>query len=64
MRITGIHILTGLMMGLLLTGAAWASEQPVSETPYAHGDESTLPNGVIGLSLQIGAERVGDPAVL
>ena len=64
MRITGIHILTGLMMGRLLTGAAWASEQPVSETPYAHGNESTLPNGVIGLSLQVGAERVGDPAVL
>ena len=64
MRIKSIHIATGVMMGLLLTGAAWAAEQPVSEAPYAHGDEAKLPNGVIGLSLQVGAERVGDPAVL
>jgi C-terminal processing protease CtpA/Prc len=64
MRIKSIHVATGVMVGLLLTGAAWAAEQPVSEAPYAHGDESKLPNGVIGLSLQVGAERVGDPAVL
>ena len=64
MRITSIHIATGVMMGLLLAGTAVAAEQPVSEAPYAHGDESKLPNGVIGLSLQVGAERVGDPAVL
>jgi C-terminal processing protease CtpA/Prc len=64
MRIKSIHIATGLMMGLLLTGAAVAADQPVSEAPYAHGDEAKLPNGVIGLSLQVGAERVGDPAVL
>ena len=64
MRINSIHIATGVMIGLLLTGAAWAAEQPVSEAPYAHGDEAKLPNGVIGLSLQVGAERVGDPAVL
>jgi predicted metalloprotease with PDZ domain len=64
MRITSIHVATGVMVGLLLTGAAWAAEQPVSEAPYTHGDEATLPNGVIGLSLQVGAERVGDPAVL
>ena len=64
MRINSIHIATGVMIGLLLTGAAWAAEQPVSEAPYAHGDEAKLPNGMIGLSLQVGAERVGDPAVL
>ena len=64
MRITSIHIATGVMMGLLLTGAAGAADQPVSEAPYTHGDEAKLPNGVIGLSLQVGAERVGDPAVL
>jgi len=64
MRIKRIHIATGVMMGLLLTGAAGAADQPVSEAPYAHGNEAKLPNGVIGLSLQVGAERVGDPAVL
>jgi C-terminal processing protease CtpA/Prc len=64
MRINSIHIATGVMMGLLLTGTAVAANQPVSEAPYTHGDEAKLPNGVIGLSLQVGAERVGDPAVL
>ena len=64
MRIKNIHIATGVMMGLLLAGAAVAADQPMSQTPYAHGDEAKLPNGVIGLSLQVGAERIGDPAVL
>ena len=64
MRIKRIHIATGVMMGLLLTGAAGAADQPVSEAPYAHGDEAKLPNGVIGLSLQVGAERIGDAAML
>lgn len=64
MRIKSIHIATGVMIGLLWVGAAVAADQPVSEAPYAHGNETKLPNGVIGLSLQVGAERVGDPAVL
>jgi len=64
MKITGNHIATGLMVGLLLTVPVWAAEQPVSPAPYAHGDDSSLPNGVIGVSLQVGAERIGDPAVL
>jgi len=64
MRIKSTHIATGVMMGLLLTGTAGAADRPVSEAPYAHGDEAKLPNGVIGLSLQVGAERIGDPAVL
>lgn len=64
MRIKSIHIATGVMMGLLVAGAALAADQPVGEAPYAHGDEAKLPNGVIGLSFQVGAERIGDPAVL
>lgn len=64
MRITRIHIAAGLMMGLLLTGAAWAADQPVSQAPSAHGDDAKLPGGVIGVSLQVGAERIGDPSVL
>jgi C-terminal processing protease CtpA/Prc len=64
MRIKSIHIATGLMTGLLLTGAAVAADQPVTQAPYAHEDEAKLPNGVIGLSLHVGAERIGDPAVL
>ena len=64
MRIRSIHIVAGMMAGLLLTGAAWAADQPPSQAPYGHGDDAKLPNGVIGVSLQIGAERIGDPAVL
>jgi C-terminal processing protease CtpA/Prc len=64
MTIKNIHIATGVMMGLLLIGAAGAADQSMSEAPYAHGDEAKLPNGVIGVSLQTGAERIGDPAVL
>ncbi len=65
MKIKSIHIIaTGVMMGLLWAGGAAAADQPVNEAPYAHGDEAKLPNGVIGVSLQVGGERVGDPAVL
>jgi C-terminal processing protease CtpA/Prc len=64
MRIKGIHIAVGVMTGLLLTGTAGAAEQPPSQAPYGHGDDAKLPNGVIGVSLQIGAERIGDPSVL
>jgi S1-C subfamily serine protease len=64
MSIKSIHIATGVMMGLLVAGAAVAADQLVSEAPYAHGDEAKLPNGVIGLSLHVWAERIGDPAVL
>jgi C-terminal processing protease CtpA/Prc len=64
MKIKRIPLATGVMVGLLLTGAAGAADQPVSQAPYAHGDDAKLPNGVIGASLQIGAERIGDPAVL
>lgn len=64
MRIKHISTATGVMMGLLLTGAVWAADQPMSQAPSAHGDEAKLPGGVIGVSLQVGAERIGDPAVL
>lgn len=64
MKITGIHIAAGVMMGLLLTVAVWAADRLMSQTPYAHGDEDKLPHGVIGVSLKVEAERIGDPAVL
>ncbi|MGQ0695977.1 MAG: PDZ domain-containing protein [Nitrospiraceae bacterium] len=64
MRIKQIHIAAGVMMALLLTGAIGAADQPESQTPSAQGDDAKLLNGVIGISLQIGAERIGDPAML
>ncbi len=63
MRITGFHIAIGLIMGVLITGSAMADPSP-GQAPYGHGDNSKLPKGVIGLSLQIGAEQIGDPAIL
>jgi len=63
MRISGVHIAAGLIMGLFITGSVMAG-QYTGQVPYAHGDNTRLPNGVIGISLQVGAERIGDPAVL
>ena len=63
MRITSFNIMAGLLMSLLVVGSAVA-DQPANQAPYGHGDDTKLPKGVIGLSLQIGAERIGDPAIL
>ena len=62
MPIPGVHIAAGLMMGLLVVGSALADQSP-SQAPYGAGDDSK-PRGVIGISLQVGAERIGDPAIL
>jgi C-terminal processing protease CtpA/Prc len=64
MKIKRIPLAAGAILSLLLAGAAGAADQPVSQAPYAYGDDAKLSNGVIGVSLQIGAERIGDPAVL
>jgi predicted metalloprotease with PDZ domain len=63
MRITGFQIAAGLIMGLLITSSAMA-DQPNGQAPYGHRDNTILPNGVIGISLHVGAERIGDPAIL
>ena len=63
MRISGSHIAAGLMMGLLVAGLALA-DQPARQMPYGHGADTKLPRGVIGISLHVGAERIGDPAIL
>lgn len=63
MRIFWVPIATGLIMGLLVASPAMA-DQHMGQAPYGHGIDSKLPHGVIGISLQIGAERIGDPAIL
>jgi C-terminal processing protease CtpA/Prc len=63
MRISGFHIMAGLLMSLLVAGSAMA-DQPANQAPCGHGDDTKLPNGVIGVSLQVGAERIGDPSIL
>ena len=44
--------------------AAEGQDMPGNQAQRPHGDEATLPNGVIGVSLHVGAERIGDPASL
>jgi len=63
MRIRGFPIAIGFLMGLLLTGSALA-DQSLSQTPSGHGTDTKFSQGVIGIVLQIGAERIGDPAIL
>jgi C-terminal processing protease CtpA/Prc len=38
--------------------------KPESQAQRPHGGDANLPKGVIGLSLHVGAERIGDPASL
>jgi len=63
MRITGFQIAAGLIMGLLITGSV-TTNQHTNQAPYGPNDDTRLPNDVIGISLHIGAERIGDPAIL
>jgi C-terminal processing protease CtpA/Prc len=64
MRMKSLHIAVGLLSGVLLSSTAIASEQLIGEAAYGHGNDAKLPGGVIGISLHVGAERIGDPAVL
>ncbi|WHZ17169.1 MAG: hypothetical protein OJF52_004021 [Nitrospira sp.] len=69
------HTATYLVLGLLTvvlsrspgeSGQVWADDgqnKPGSQAP-SYGLEVTIPDGVIGVSLHVGAERVGDTAVL
>lgn len=70
-RHTGTYLVLGLLTVALsqspgASGQVWAAEgqgEPGSQAP-SHGLQVTVPDGVIGVSLHVGAERVGDPAVL
>jgi len=44
--------------------AAEEQDKTESQTQRPHGDDANLQNGVIGVSLHIGAERIRDPASL
>ena len=49
------------------TGEVWAAEgydKTGSQAQRPHGDDADLPNGVIGVSLHVWAEHIGDPASL
>jgi predicted metalloprotease with PDZ domain len=63
MRISRFTLAAGFMMGFLFAGSAMA-DSSASQAPYGHGGDNRLPNGVIGISLMIEAEHIGDPAML
>ena len=44
--------------------AAEEQGKPGNQAQRPHGDDANLPNGVIGVSLHVGADRIGDPASL
>src|SRR5262245_16390527 len=44
--------------------AAEEQDKPEGQTQQPYRDDGNLPKGVIGVSLHVGAERIGDPAAL
>ena len=64
----GMMVTVVMVCGLLLSSQLHAADQsgqtPAGQTPAPDVDGTKGPDGVIGVSLHIGAERVGDPASL
>ncbi len=64
MKGTSSYTAVFLICGLLVSAAVAVADQPKGHIPYKHGSETKLPSGVIGGSLQVWAERIGDPSAL
>lgn len=62
MRNRSKALIAGMVFSLMVIGPLHAADQP-GEIP-SRTDEATMSEGVIGISLHIGALRVGDPASL
>lgn len=62
MRNGSMAVIAGIVFSLMLIGPLHAADQPGEAS--ARTDEGKVSDGVIGISLHIGAERVGDPASL
>jgi len=59
-----LTVLCTLSGGTSQVLAAEGQDKPGSQAQRPYGDDADLPNGVIGVSLHVGAERIGDPASL
>ena len=59
-----LTVLCALSGGASQVLAVEGQDKPRSDMPRPQGDDANLPNGVIGVSLHVGAERIGDPASL
>lgn len=63
MRQSNFAIVVALTLDLLVTGSAMAEEH-TGQAPYGHKEDMKRSHGVIGISLHIGAEHIGEPAEL
>lgn len=63
MRSTILFLILSVMSGLLFWGGASIADQS-AEPSLKQGEGMQLPKGVIGVSLDVSAERIGDPAIL
>ena len=59
-----LTVLCALSGGTSQVLAAEGQDKQGSQAQRPQGDDANLPNGVIGVSLHVGAERIGDPASL
>jgi predicted metalloprotease with PDZ domain len=59
-----LTVMCALSGGTSQVLAAEGQDKSGSQIQRPSGDDPNLPNGVIGVSLRLGAERIGDPASL
>ncbi|WP_455371566.1 PDZ domain-containing protein [Petrachloros mirabilis] len=64
MKMRTTQIAVCVLSSLLFVTSIAGADQTKGHSSYGHGDDVNLPNGIIGVSLHVGAERIGDPAVL
>lgn len=64
MKTTNIVIAACMAFSVLSTVCIAEADQSKAHSPYGHGEDVNVPDGIIGVSLHVGAERIGDPALL
>ena len=63
MQSTTLSLILGVLSGLLFWGGS-AIAEPSAEPSLKQSEGMQLSKGVIGVSLDVSAERIGDPAIL
>jgi carboxyl-terminal processing protease len=62
-KANNVFVIACFIMSLFTTVMAKA-DQPSNQTPYGHGDDVKPAHGVIGVVIQVAADRIGEPAAL
>jgi C-terminal processing protease CtpA/Prc len=57
-------VVTACFLASLLTTVLVKADQPAGQPPYAHREDVKVAHGVIGVVIQIAADRIGEPAAL